>query len=139
MMKQLFSIHVLSAKARYLVCRLVCRSRNRLTERFLTVGYGMNKRQIVLSIFIFLASLWVSSPVMANSTPMTIMFEAKIATQQGGKLQGKHNVKVIISGEVERAGVFKRETQWTDTLKDVEFYNGICSIVLGTEIGRAHV
>lgn len=70
--------------------------------------------------------------VHADTTPMTITFEAQIATQQSGKISGKKDVRINLVGEVLRSGQYKERIMWSEYIQNVEFFNGYCSIVLGT-------
>jgi hypothetical protein len=70
--------------------------------------------------------------VFSDTTPMTITFEAQIATQQSGKISGKKDVRINLVGEVLRNGQYKERIMWSEYIENVEFFNGYCSIVLGT-------
>ena len=92
----------------------------------------MRYKGSIIKKLLLLLLLFVSSIAYAGTTPMTITFEAQIATQRGGKLSGTNiPVKVELLGRRVETSSFE-EVTWTGTFDGVTFQNGFCSIVLGT-------
>jgi hypothetical protein len=69
-----------------------------------------------------------SSVVLSQSSPIIVTFEAQIATQLSGNLNGKYSVQVRLGNQNDPQSKF--QLLWNG---DVEFYNGYCSILLGSD------
>ena len=95
--------------------------------------------QIIKSIgaSLLICGLGGVSFLYANSTPLSITFEAKIATQQLGNLNGHFDMTITLVGESFENGRLKTERPWSYFFKDsqqVEFINGVCSVLLGLDV-----
>ncbi len=77
-----------------------------------------------LIVCVIAVIMFFSAEILA-STPLNITFQATIASQQDGFLQGYKKVNVSICEGT--------RVKWSETHKSVPFSNGVCSIILGNK------